>query len=111
MGSAKSEPQVDINSSCSVPADVKKIHVLLAAAGARFDKQLRELRKEVQSMRNEATGEDRWPGRVLPPKLPLSTLSDDESTGGSMTPRSMTPSIVGLSDCGSARGLGTEEKA
>jgi len=105
-------------------AEVKKVQVVVAAAGARFDKQLRELRQQLRELREEcgmnkelqrsrlnedgsagsARGLDdaRWPGRVL-------SGSRAASDAGSLID-SDTGSLTG-SMAGSMMSLGPEEKA
>jgi len=104
--------------------EVKKVQVVVAAAGARFDKQLRELRQQLRQLREEcgmnkelqssrlnedgsagsARGLDdaRWPGRVL-------SGSRAASDAGSLID-SDTGSLTG-SMAGSMMSLGPEEKA
>jgi len=101
--------------------EVKKVQVVVAAAGQRFDKQLRELRRELRELREEcgankelqssrlnedgsaesARGLDdaRWPGR----KLSDSRAPSDFDTG------SLTGSLAGSQ--GGWSTLGPEEKA
>mmetsp|Transcript_45708 Transcript_45708/g.99318 ORF Transcript_45708/g.99318 Transcript_45708/m.99318 type:complete len:427 (-) Transcript_45708:111-1391(-) len=91
---------------------VRKIQVLVAAAGSRFDKQLHELRKQFRELReeivNNGAGADpssRWPGRQMG-ELPLARTASTESEDlGSAMAES-------ISEVGSAMtGLGAEEKA
>lgn len=73
-------------SSASQQPDVRKVQVVIAAAGARLDRQLNELRKQVNELRNNAFGVgDRWPGRLLdlssaPPSLPAGSRSPSDVT-------------------------------
>jgi len=104
--------------------EVKMVQLVIAAAGARFDKQLRELRQQLRELREEcgmnkelqrsrlnedgsagsARGLDdaRWPGRVL-------SGSRAASDAGSLID-SDTGSLTG-SMAGSMMSLGPEEKA
>jgi hypothetical protein len=96
-------------------SEVKKMQVVIAAAGARFDKQLREVRQQMRELREEvlegmnaiggqtptspADGDEgsvgeRWPGRVIddstrPPSEVYSEI-------GSQAP-SLATTVAGLS--------------
>merc|ERR1719162_2792242 len=46
--------------------EIKKMQVLIAAAGARFEKQLKDVRQQILGLKHERSVgalEDRWPGR------------------------------------------------
>jgi len=100
-------------------AEMKKIQLVVAAAGARFDKQIRELRQQVRDlssrsevaetgspkMRPQATLESRWPGRSL--KSPV--RSEAGSAAGESDIGSIAPSMVGSTL--STSGLSPEERA
>ncbi|CAE8614699.1 unnamed protein product [Polarella glacialis] len=109
-------------------SDLRKIQLVIAAAGARFDKQLKELRQQIKHLQQEGVsaenlgadfasagaspvksslgaapgGENRWPGRVLGSGPPSEAGSDAGSYTGSMA-GSMAGSVVG--------GLAPEERA
>lgn len=95
-------------------SELKKVQMLVAAAGARFDRQLKELRQQVREVKERSPSkhvdgsqlEDcRWPGRVI------RTGTDDEvdSANGGRAP-SQCESIPD-SLAGSVTGLGPEERA
>jgi len=74
-------------------ANLKKIQVVVAAAAARFDKQLRDLRGQMGALRDEVHGAgDRWPGRML---NSLAAPTTPRSDGGSESAMSFTASGVG----------------
>ncbi|CAE8609835.1 unnamed protein product, partial [Polarella glacialis] len=101
-------------------SDLRKIQLVIAAAGARFDKQLKELRQQIKHLQQEGVsaenlgadfasagaspvksslgaapgGENRWPGRVLGSGPPSEAGSDAGSYTGSMA-GSMAGSVVG----------------
>lgn len=90
-------------------AEVKKVQVLVAAAGVRFDRQLKELRTQLQSLKDEVNGPgspgSRWPGRVIDTaSVKSAQLSDDGSDCGSIGGSSIVGSAVGSA-------IGPEEKA
>jgi len=109
-------------------AEVKKVQVVVAAAGARFDKQLRELRQQLRELREEcgmnkelqsnrltedgSTGtprpvdDDRWPGRRLSASNAGSLAGSDAGSLFDSDAGSLTGSMAG-----SVSGLGPEEKA
>jgi hypothetical protein len=88
--------------------EMKKMQVLIAAAGARFEKQLKDVRQQIQELKKQnpqapddgnSFGE-RWPGRVLnSPKAPSEdddVTDDARSLSGSIAD-SMAYSVTGLS--------------
>ncbi|CAE8642084.1 unnamed protein product [Polarella glacialis] len=108
-------------------SDLRKIQLVIAAAGARFDKQLKELRQQIKHLQQEGvsaenlgadlgsagalpvksslpapTRENRWPGRELGSGPPSEAGSDAGSFTGSIA-GSMAGSVVG--------GLAPEERA
>mmetsp|Transcript_95346 Transcript_95346/g.208543 ORF Transcript_95346/g.208543 Transcript_95346/m.208543 type:complete len:374 (-) Transcript_95346:191-1312(-) len=113
-------------------ADFKKIQVIVAAAGMRFEKQIREMKRQMEGMKSEMSGtctnnsaaagprgsEDefgsRWPGRVLPAGT---GESGGHNQDGGMDHE--VASVAAESDVGSAMGsvysvgtgLNPEEKA
>lgn len=95
----------DAASAAAEKSGVKRVQVLVAAAGASFGKQLRELREQVQELRQDLPPHERWPGRVLG----SGPLSDAGSEAGSAA-ESAARSIPG-SAAGSVAGLGSEEMA
>eukprot|EP00927_Polykrikos_kofoidii_P081774 TRINITY_DN7958_c0_g1_i1.p1 TRINITY_DN7958_c0_g1~~TRINITY_DN7958_c0_g1_i1.p1 ORF type:complete len:416 (+),score=98.92 TRINITY_DN7958_c0_g1_i1:104-1351(+) len=80
--------------------EMSHVKVFIAAAGARFDKQLKEVRKQVNELREETLGgANRWPGRAL-----SGQLSPRRHRGGSASRcNSPTRSEAG-SDVGSVAG-------
>jgi len=88
---------------------LKKVHLVIAAAGARFDKQLKELRQQLKALREEQSvgiaastgGDERWPGRVMGSPTASEVGSETGSAVGSIAP-SLTGSV--------AAGLGPEER-
>lgn len=100
-------------------SELKKVQMLVAAAGARFDRQLKELRQQIRDVsgqfhispkapeqRNASDIEDpRWPGRVL-----RQNTDDDVESELGRTPASHCGSIS-ESLAGSVTGLGPEERA
>jgi len=86
-------------------ADMKKMQVIVAAAGARFDKQLRELRQQVKDVRQDCIGvstdgtavdENRWPGRVIgPPSLSGRPESEDALSDAGSISASVLGSVAG----------------
>eukprot|EP00929_Paragymnodinium_shiwhaense_P049878 TRINITY_DN25153_c0_g1_i2.p2 TRINITY_DN25153_c0_g1~~TRINITY_DN25153_c0_g1_i2.p2 ORF type:complete len:162 (+),score=46.72 TRINITY_DN25153_c0_g1_i2:935-1420(+) len=103
---------------------MQRMQVLIAAAGARFEKQLRELRKDMKEIqeRTQQPGE-RWPGRVVsdgPPKELLENVAATPS--GRDVDDTVSDNADGYSEAGSARGslagfstfgseLGAEDRA
>lgn len=87
-------------------SEIKRIQVIVAAAGARFDKQLRELRQQVRELRAQplASVDERWPGRSLGPSESFKDPDACSDVG------SVVESDAG-SYAGSIAGLGPEEKA
>jgi len=85
-------------SSSSSP-DVKRLQVVITAAGSRFDRQLQELRQQMRSLHKDcAAPGERWPGRVLTNPCPdASDAASDAgfSEGGCSTARSLGRSSLG----------------
>lgn len=103
---AASKP-VETDQASDTPG-FKKLQVVVAAAGARVDRQLREIRKQMLDLRSEFLGNnisERWPGRRL------SAVSDgndsDTLSVGSIEGSASLKSSFG----GSASGLDPDEKA
>merc|ERR1712014_272262 len=94
--------------------------MLVAAAGARFDRQLKELRQQLREIKERepqlqplepaspAAMHSRWPGRVLRSESDPACVDDDSEVGSEV--RSRSGSISG-SLAGSVNGLGPEERA
>lgn len=97
-------------------SELKKVQMLVAAAGARFDRQLKELRQQIREVKDRTTSEQvvdhvaglqaedpRWPGRVI-----RSSTDDDvdSADGGRSHCESISESLAG-----SVTGLGPEERA
>jgi hypothetical protein len=88
--------------------EFKKLQVVVAAAGARVDRQLREMRKEMLGLRSEFLGNsisERWPGRKLS-GVSEDNDSDTKSVGSIEGSASLRSSFGG-----SASGLDPDEKA
>lgn len=92
-------------------AELHKVKALVAAAGANFNKQIKELRQQVKSLREEAVHpvslgsqnlEERWPGRGVSNGPPSEAGSEQCSDVGSVT-ASLAGSVVA--------GMAPEEKA
>mmetsp|Transcript_88168 Transcript_88168/g.227344 ORF Transcript_88168/g.227344 Transcript_88168/m.227344 type:complete len:352 (-) Transcript_88168:67-1122(-) len=97
-------------------SDFKKVQVIFAAAAARFEKQLKEVRQQIRELRESReeappTGvtDERWPGRRLSTGSLTSPrpMGDAASDAGS----DLQSDIGSASIAGSALGLGPEEKA
>jgi hypothetical protein len=95
-------------------SDLKKIQMLVAAAGARFDRQLKELRQQVRELKETSpirqvgdsqVEDERWPGRVI-----RESTDDDVHSEIGRIPQSDCGSIPD-SLAGSVTGLGPEERA
>jgi hypothetical protein len=95
-------------------SDLKKIQMLVAAAGARFDRQLKELRQQVRELKESSPSrqvdssqveDNRWPGRVI-----RESTDDDVDSEIGRIPQSHCGSIPD-SLAGSVTGLGPEERA
>lgn len=103
---------------CAEGAEVRRVQVVVAAAGARFERQLRELRQQLRELREERlTGAGacaRWPGRELQGVREEDTASLARSDAGSVVESeaaSLTGSLAGSlagSCCGS---MAAEERA
>jgi len=86
-------------------SDILRVKAVFAAAGLRVDKQLKEMRQQMQKLRDESMGQDvgeRWPGRRInvDSASAVSVQSDNDSDKLSL----------GASACPSSL-LDTEEKA
>merc|ERR1712083_663211 len=85
--------------------DLKKIQMLVAAAGARFDRQLKELRQQLRETKereqalqhlepSSSSGTlSRWPGRVLRTDRDPACVDDDSDLGSEV--RSHSGSMTG----------------
>lgn len=110
----KIEKDVQASSSSSSnptgeKSELKKVQMLVAAAGARFDRQLKELRQQLREVKERTACEQvdgsqvedpRWPGRVI------RASSDDEVDSAYGRAPSISESLAG-----SVTGLGPEERA
>lgn len=93
-------------------AELHKVKALVAAAGANFNKQIKDLRQQVKGLREETTQasgpvglgslEERWPGRGVSNGPPSDAGSEQCSDVGSVT-ASLAGSVVA--------GMAPEEKA
>lgn len=93
-------------------AELHKVKALVAAAGANFNKQIRELKSQVKTLREEAVAapmslgsdglEERWPGRGVSQGPGSDAGSEQMSDVGSVT-ASLAGSVVA--------GMAPEEKA
>jgi len=103
---AVSKP-VETNQASDSP-EFKKLQVVVAAAGARVDRQLREIRQQMLGLRSEFLGTnvgERWPGRRL---CGVSDGNDSDTRSvGSIGGSASLESSFG----GSASGLDPDEKA
>eukprot|EP00931_Biecheleriopsis_adriatica_P103679 TRINITY_DN78482_c0_g1_i1.p1 TRINITY_DN78482_c0_g1~~TRINITY_DN78482_c0_g1_i1.p1 ORF type:complete len:463 (-),score=135.22 TRINITY_DN78482_c0_g1_i1:14-1402(-) len=106
-------------SSKGAGEEVKKVQLLVAAAGARFDKQLKELRQQVKALQTEKeqrvpepsavelaagpSGDTRWPGRQLSNSPPASEVGSDTGSAVGSVAGSLAGSVVA--------GLGPEDRA
>eukprot|EP00928_Gymnodinium_smaydae_P031677 TRINITY_DN23174_c0_g1_i1.p1 TRINITY_DN23174_c0_g1~~TRINITY_DN23174_c0_g1_i1.p1 ORF type:complete len:450 (+),score=117.72 TRINITY_DN23174_c0_g1_i1:56-1405(+) len=80
-----------------------QLRVLVAAAGARFDRQLRDLKQKIHELQKESR-EERWPGRVLGGGGPGSDAGSDAPSMPDSVAGSLTGSIAGST-------YGPEERA
>lgn len=92
-------------------AELHKVKALVAAAGANFNKQIRELKSQVKTLREESVQpmslgsdslEERWPGRGVSQGPASDAGSEQMSDVGSVT-ASLAGSVVA--------GMAPEEKA
>lgn len=79
-------------------SDIIRVKAVFAAAGLRVDKQLKEMRQQMQKLRDECLGQDvgeRWPGRKISMDS-ASAASDNDSDrlslGASACPSSLLDS-------------------
>lgn len=68
------------------PSDIKSVKAVFVAAGLRVDRQLKDMRQQMQQLRNDCLGHDvgnvgsRWPGRTINNSTSeQSVASDNES--------------------------------
>lgn len=97
----------DIVGACegTGPSDMIRVKTVFAAAGLRVDRQLKEMRQQMQKMREDCLGQDvgeRWPGRRL--------SSDSASVFSVQSDNDSDKLSVGASACASST-LDPEEKA
>lgn len=88
--SSSARPSVPAAAATSDRTEVKKLQVLVAAAGSRFEKQLQELRRQVCDIQSKTGGtaqsnENLWPGRVLGSGPVSDAGSDTGSAAASLT--------------------------
>ncbi|CAK0838147.1 unnamed protein product [Prorocentrum cordatum] len=88
--------------------EVRKVKVLVAAVGARFDKQMRSLERQVEDIRLDS-GEAgaRWPGRKLAPRGPAPD-AERASEAGSLAGDTLAGSTAGCSSV--LEGMSQEER-
>jgi hypothetical protein len=90
--------KMDTSGASSDPADIAKVKAVFAAAGLRVDRQLKEMRHQVQKLREDCVGKevgDRWPGRKIETGSVTSARSlrsDNESLDRFSLGASATPS-------------------
>lgn len=86
-----------------VDGNLKKVQLLVAAASARFEKQLAELRRQMEELRGSPVeAGERWPGRVLSghatPSAGSRSATDGASENGAESVASLSTSPGGSVD-------------
>lgn len=98
-------------------SDIRKVQIVVAAAGARLERQIREVKLQVAQLRRDVPGQsraqtsvppsprefvNRWPGRVIGdgPPSELGSVACESENGSAVA-----------SACGSVSGLTVEERA
>lgn len=99
--------KMEVATASADPGDLSKVKAVFAAAGLRVDKQLKDMRQQMQQLRDECVGREvgeRWPGRKLD-SASVASFHSRHSDNDSVDRLSLGASAV------PSNGLEPEEKA